>query len=114
MKYTIKKRGKVRVLSFDGPLTLNDAKKIREALLKSLENTDDLRVDLNKVTKVDLSCLQLFCSAHRTVVKSRKHLKVSHPLPKVFETLAREAGFIRHMGCEWNSEDGCLWLRQEA
>jgi hypothetical protein len=39
---------------------------------------------------------------------------VSHPLPKVFETLAREAGFIRHMGCEWNSEDGCLWLRQEA
>ncbi len=57
------------VLFLQGELTVDRMADFKNELQQSLNSTDSLEIDLDQVTKVDLACLQLFCSAHRTAIR---------------------------------------------
>lgn len=103
-----KKKGK-SVVVMEGEMTIEHAASLRDSLLKSLEGADNIVLDLNNVTTVDLSFLQLLCSAHRTSVKAQKSMEMKSDYPESLKQAVREAGYSRHFGCTLESDSTCLW-----
>jgi anti-anti-sigma factor len=107
----IEKKGRKNVITISGEMTIENAAALKDALIHSLKNVKHIVMDLDNITDMDLSCLQLLCSAHRTSAGAQKTLELKSGYPEVLKRAAREAGYLRNSGCTLETEDGCLWKR---
>ncbi len=110
MDFTIEQSGAVGVLKVDGEMTVQYAGVLKAALLKSFDSVDHLILNLDKVTEIDLSCLQLLCSAHRTSAKLQKQLTITSNHPEALQQAVAAAGYARHVGCRFDCNKNCLWV----
>ncbi len=86
--------------------TVWQAPEIRTVLLERLAAQGPLELDLGEVSEVDLTGVQLLCSAHRTASARGKEFRVTR-WSEAFERVIETAGFRRPQGCV----EGCLWIR---
>jgi anti-anti-sigma regulatory factor len=100
-------------IALAGDLKLPQAGTLKNSLLQALEGDKDLVVAIDQVNEVDVSCLQVFCAAHRTFLKSGRRLVFNGPLPPLFLKSMEEAGFGRERGCALNRTKTCLWAQGE-
>lgn len=100
--------GTVSVVRLDGELTIQDAAALRDTLLKGFEEADGIRVNVEEVETIDLSCLQILCSAHRTALALNKSFVLEACAAPVLKA-AEEAGFTRHTGCSIDISQSCVW-----
>ncbi|OQX27007.1 MAG: hypothetical protein BWK80_07600 [Desulfobacteraceae bacterium IS3] len=98
------------ILTLDGELTIACAEELRAMLISALENAGSVHVRFKNINDVDLSCLQIFCSAHRSAIDMNKSLTISRKGSEVFRRAAEAAGFSRKKGCILDFEDSCLWI----
>ena len=96
------------VLTLTGDLTIEKAAEIRKALLATLDDHDQVAIRLDSVTAVDLSCLQLLCSAHRTALGRDKKISLDLEDADFFERIVRESGFWRKTGCRTSRAKSCM------
>ncbi len=96
----------------DGDLTLQNAEDMRRALMKAIIASDNVTLTFNTVTDVDLSSLQLLCSAHRSAVRLNKRIAIRGEWPELFQRAVDEAGYARSTGCRLDCENSCLWVRK--
>jgi len=108
MKATTRK-GKT-ILKPDGELTVPRAADLKDALVNALSNADSIEINLEEVTRIDLACLQLLCSAHRTAANTGKRLTVRDPSAPVYLEARKNAGFMYNKPCRYVSTDDCLWI----
>jgi anti-anti-sigma factor len=106
----VEKKGKERVLVINGELTIEYASALKNALQQSLKNGEHVILDLSKVTEMDLSSLQLLCSAHKTSVNLKKTLELTHDNTDVFKQTVRRSGYMRYSGCTKETEKICFWI----
>ena len=81
-------------------------------LIKAIINVDQLTLEFGDVHEVDLSCLQLLCSVHRSAVRMNKRVAFSGQHPEVFDKVVREAGYTRTTGCHLDCFGSCLWVKR--
>ena len=98
----------VKIIRFTGDLTISRAHEVKLALFESLEGAERIEVDLSSVEEVDLACLQLFCSAHRTSGKLGKSFSIGGA-SGMFDKAARDAGYHRICGCSRGAGSPCLF-----
>jgi anti-anti-sigma factor len=98
-----------RVVTLKGEVTIQQAEQLRMALMEAFEAGDRVRVDLQRVTEVDLSCLQILCSAHRTSLANNKLISIGSLRAEVFNEILVRAGMRRHIGCPQDVHHTCLW-----
>jgi len=110
LKIDVTKEGARGVVEVEGELTVQAAGEFREAMINALQTFDEVYVNVEKVTTVDVTCFQILCSAHRTAVRSKKSLVCSGELPEEFRKAAMEAGYIRSSGCAFDCADVCMWV----
>ena len=97
-------------LYLEGEMTINNAEAFRDNLLLSLKQSNLVEIDFEAVTAVDLTCLQLICSAHRFAVESGKDVVIKdNSLPPLREARIR-AGFDFQKSCGFNPSHECLWM----
>ncbi len=101
--------GSVGVLNIEGEMTVGNVAELKAMLMQSLTTVDNLVLNLEKVTSVDISLFQVLCSAHRTSTGLKKHLTIVGELPEPLKQLVEIAGFERNSGCVSSSCDTCLW-----
>lgn len=107
MNFTVEQPGIVGVLAAEGELTIQRAGELRTALINSLESVSHVMLDFRKVTEVDLTCLQLLCSAHLTSKRAKKRLTIvgsSGP----FKQAMVDAGYSCNKGCIFECKKSCL------
>jgi anti-anti-sigma regulatory factor len=104
------KTGSSRVLTFSGELTVEHAGAMRTALIQALTDSDHVEMDFSSVTGVDLSCLQLLCSAHRTSLRSNKRINFVGSQPAKLRETLEAAGYSRVTGCGLDREHSCFWI----
>lgn len=109
MGTTFNRSGSTGVLLLEAELTVPHAADLRTALIKALLDADAISIAMKNVKDIDLSCLQLLCSAHRSAVRLKKRVAFTGPLPKIFKNLVDAAGFARATGCKLDCEKTCLW-----
>jgi ABC-type transporter Mla MlaB component len=98
------------VLIVSGEVNIQNALAFRDVLKEWMGRSDTLDLNLEGVTDADLTCLQLICSAHRSVLDMRKSLNVSGKLPGAIVKTVREAGFVRERGCRGEESHKCMWI----
>ena len=110
MKALLKKSGNTGAITLEGELTLPYAEELRGVLIKALEDNNEVSIGMENVQDVDLSCLQLLCSAHRSAMRSQKKVMLSKDLPMMFTAAVEGAGFSRLKGCKYDKSSSCIWI----
>ncbi len=110
MEANIDVAGDAATLSLAGALTVECAAELKSALMDVLAKAASVRVEFGRVTEMNLSCLQLLCSAHRTAMSEGKAMTVRPDAEGAYRRMTWRAGFVRHEGCEPAGADNCLWL----
>lgn len=108
MKVTNRK-GKAYI-KLRGALSITEAAAFKTALVDSLNSMDAVEINLDEVESIDLACLQLLCSAHRTAANKGKQVAVKMPLPSPFLEAREKAGFVYTKQCRFVSTNDCLWV----
>ncbi|MBF0608980.1 MAG: STAS domain-containing protein [Candidatus Magnetobacterium sp. LHC-1] len=84
------------VLSLTGELIIANAEDVKGALLSALSSARCLQLDVSRVTEVDLSYIQLLCSAHRFAGKRQGQLSFTPQPSELFKEIVRASGVVRH------------------
>jgi anti-anti-sigma regulatory factor len=99
-----------KTLTLDGECTLDRAVELKAVLLEALKDGGDLLLNLEKVTAVDLSFLQLLCSAHRAALNNGNGFALCPSPSTALIEAAESAGFFRNMGCQDAPNKECLFM----
>ena len=75
----------------------------------TLDEADTVSVLLQNVEDLDLSLIQILCSAHRSAHARGKSFVLPENLPDMFVQVVEDAGFQGHIGCSHSGEEGCIW-----
>jgi anti-anti-sigma regulatory factor len=93
-------------------LSIRHAAGLKDTLVKALYSGDHVILNLSECSCVDLSCIQLICSAHRTALKMNKVIELGDTLPDTIAKAVEDAGYLHHKDCQSNVSRTCLWLRR--
>ncbi len=96
------------ILTINGELTIQNAAALQGALIESLEGTEHLVLNFENVTEVDISCLQLLCSAHSTIIKLNRSFTINSSCPEAFKKAAVDSGYLQHETCATDCDKNCL------
>ena len=96
-------------LTLGGSLTIENASVIRNKLIEALMKEDALKVSVDADAAVDVSFLQLLCSAHRTASRLGKSITLARDASGNFFAAVESAGYFRSSGCARDREKTCLW-----
>jgi anti-anti-sigma factor len=99
-------------LRVGGELTIQHAAELRTCLLDALSNAQSVRIDLEAVEDIDLACLQILCSAHKSALLAGKALCLGDGAPECFRDSLDVAGFSRLRGCNTDAGNSCLWIQR--
>lgn len=92
-----------------GELTIFTAADNTACLKEAFELHDVVSITFRDITNVDLTGLQLLCSAHRTANAANKVLHFPESLPELIWQTVRLGGFIRRKGCSFSPKTDCLF-----
>ena len=99
-----------KILTINGELTIQNIAELWKILIKSLKDTAHLALNLENITEIDMSFLQLLCSAHKTTIKSDKHFTLHCSSPEIFREAVKDSGYQQIKGCELVTDNSCLWV----
>lgn len=105
--------GKTIVLTLTDDLTIEQAQELKTTLLECKDKGNQVGVKLDKVTGIDLACLQVLCSAHRTFDSENKVLSLCAEGSEAFRQSVQRSGFVGSRACDLNPGTACLWGRGE-
>lgn len=97
------------VVRISGDMTIPNASELRERLLEAFRQADCVTLDLNGVTGIDVSGLQLLCSAHRSSVVLNKAFTIVGREQPAVRDVASAAGQLRSSGCAQDVCHTCIW-----
>ena len=80
------------------------------ASVRSLDGTKYIVLNLEQVAEIDLSCLQLLCSAHQTFMRSNKKVALSGLCSGTFQKTVADAGYSSRKGCIMDTDENCLFV----
>ena len=112
MAFTFDKNGSLIIMTCIGPLDIDSAQTLKDALLVGLENSDNLVVNCERVEAIDSQCIQIFCTAHRMAVRADKKVIITgmaadlNPSPREIGNLCVSRSAI---GCNKT----CIWVPDE-
>jgi len=112
MDFQIEESTKTGRLILSGEMGIQQAAALKDQLQNVQESVEHLFLDVHGVTGLDVSSLQIFCSAHRTFMKLHKQLIFAGPLPRAWTDFMEAAGFVRGKGCSLDSNNTCLWMKK--
>jgi anti-anti-sigma factor len=112
MHFMKEESGQAGTLHLAGELDIRNASELKEVLREAQDAVERLALNLEGVTGVDVSALQLLCSVHRRAMKSDKHLTVIGNAAAPFRRALRDAGYEREQGCPSDRDQTCLWRKR--
>jgi anti-anti-sigma regulatory factor len=97
------------IVMFEGDLTVKHAEEMKADIVKALKNGELVGMTFEDITSVDLSCLQLLCSSHRSAVRLQKKMYFESCPPQILKDMADATGFLWLKGCTADCAKSCLW-----
>ena len=110
MKCKVEDLGDLARVVLQGEVTIQTIAPLKETLLQCLSDKQRIIVDVDEVTRADLSFLQLLCSAHKQATLMGKGLAFGGTRKDVITSLIRECGYARRQGCPHDATHTCLWV----
>ncbi|MDA8136697.1 MAG: STAS domain-containing protein [Desulfobacteraceae bacterium] len=109
MEYNLNTKGNECSIKFTGPMGIAQANEVKAALVNSLSSCSRVTMDLRDVHEMDMSIVQLFCSANMSFEKSGKYFSITDKDMDSVTSLLTELGYDNNFGCSENPCKICLW-----
>ena len=93
-----------------GELTLHRAAEIKTGIVKAIQAKGEAVFRFDEVGEIDLSLVQILCSAHRTAYEAGKTIRFEGEWPQNFVSLLAETGLDEHVGCSLDGSVECAWV----
>ncbi|MFA5904245.1 MAG: STAS domain-containing protein [Desulfobacula sp.] len=113
MECNINPKGNDCCIKFSGAMGIAQANEAKTILVKSLSSYRNVVLDLKEVSDVDMSIVQLLCSANMSFEKSDRHLTITGKDKDLITALLTELGYENDFGCSGNPCNTCLWKGEE-
>ncbi len=110
MEFSFDKNTDSGLLRLSGALSVDRSGDLKQALVAAFEKAVRVTVDLEKVEKISVACLQLLCAAHSTTLGTGKAFIMVNPSGP-FKKSVEAAGFVRGKPCTQTGEGRCLWVK---
>lgn len=91
--FQMEESGKVGKLTFEGEMTIEKVVEVKDALINALNQIDQVYIDVEKVSRVDLSFLQLLYSAFKDSKSKNKKIQMMDTMSDAFRLSVKEVGF---------------------
>lgn len=108
--FTFELSGAAGVLTLEGALTIQRAGDMRDALLRSLSSAEQVSLNLEQVTDLDVAGLQVLCSAYRTAQAMNKGLLLAGGPSEAFKKAVSDSGYSCRAGCSSGPGRRCPWI----
>ncbi|BCS53731.1 sulfate transporter [Geobacter sp. SVR] len=97
-------------VSLNGTLNIEDAAEFREVLTAALRDAPTVLLDARQLVQVDISILQIICSACRTAAEGRLAFQPEDGLPDSIRTFVGNIGARMGSVCSRNNNEPCTWF----
>ena len=88
-----KQKSNTKTIKIENELSLNNVSNVRELLIKTLKEKDDLTLNLKNINNIDLAGIQLIVSLKSYVEKNNKKLTLNLELNDESKELLLNSGF---------------------
>lgn len=109
MEYEIEQDGGAWTFRPAGSIRIDDSQRLQSMLLDAMSRHDDISIDVTGLEHIDLSVMQIFCSAHRTATVRGKRFAFSGNRQPCLAQTIRLMGFDRETGCRLDQTKTCIW-----
>ncbi len=96
-------------LTIAGRLDIETAPELRQFFLTHMPAVQKVRLDVSNLSAIDLSGMQLICSACRTALADNISFHFSGKLGVCVQEAIGTIGLQRHTTCKHNADNPCIW-----
>jgi anti-anti-sigma regulatory factor len=112
--FKIEQLDKKKILTIKGSVTIENIDALKKVLIDLMDQTDSLMINIAEISEVDITFLQLLCSAHKTMISRNRTLAISERRMETFQKTINNSGYSQHKGCGLDKTDSCLWLKKAS
>ena len=112
--FKIEQSDKKKILTITGSVTIENIDAVKKVLVDIIDQSDHVMVNIADITEVDVTFLQLLCSAHKSMISRNKTLSISESCSKSFLKTIDNSGYSQHKGCKIDTTGSCLWLKKAS
>jgi anti-anti-sigma regulatory factor len=105
--------GNIGEVIIRGDMIVQNVSELKKYLLDVFKNYDHLKINIENVDNIDLSHLQLLCSAHKYAIKQKKHFELGKKIQGSYKKAIDVSGISFHLGCELDKNVNCLFEQME-
>lgn len=98
------------VISSGDRLTIENAAEFSRLISEAFEASHLVAVEFDPAVEIDITGVQVLCSACKSAVNSGKIFSYSGPQPQALTDIISSSGAERHAGCKHTNNSPCIWF----
>lgn len=99
-------------LKVGGELNVSNISELHKKLLEILDSGTNIAISLEESTEIDMTFIQLMCTAHKAFTVAKKDFHVCGNQSDMYER-TDAMGFTRHKGCGFDKRNDCVLVKKE-
>ena len=92
-----------------GRLCIDTAAELQQFLLAQATQGSTVKLDLSAIDDIDLTGIQVICSACRTMLDNSRPFQLTGSLPAAVTSAKEALGLQRQIACKHNDNKPCIW-----
>jgi ABC-type transporter Mla MlaB component len=109
ISHTLSGEGDLLEVTLSGRLAIDTAPELLSLLRAQMPAARKTKLDVSGLAEVDLTGMQLICSACRTALVDGKAFNFSTSLAPCVQEAIGAIGLQRHTTCKHNTDNPCIW-----
>lgn len=106
---SVRENGDV-VISSGNSLTIENAAEFSRLLREALEAAHLVTLEFEPDVAVDITGVQVLCSACKSAAQGGKEFTCRGPQPQAMTDIIFSSGAGRHAACKHNNNSTCIWF----
>ena len=106
---SVRESGEIIVTSGDR-LTIENAAEFSRILREALEASKNVTVEFESAVEIDITGVQVLCSACKSAAQTGGTFLHHGPRPKALADVIASSGAERNTICKYNNNSNCFWF----
>jgi anti-anti-sigma regulatory factor len=106
---SVRENGEIIITSGDR-LTIETAADFARLAREAMEASNDVAIEFEPAVEIDITGIQILCSACKSAAQRGKTFSYSGPQPQALADIITSSGAERSEICKHNNDSTCIWF----